>query len=78
MCAKKDEHNTLLDGDRRTPGPNIDGVFIIPTLNKAELFLIELSDGPAVEDFELYYLPIGCLQYPSHVSMHLQPSLFVV
>ncbi|KAI9260269.1 hypothetical protein EDC94DRAFT_610619 [Helicostylum pulchrum] len=51
-CAKKNEHSSLLDAERRTPGPSIDAVFIIPFLNNLEFFIIEVSGGPAQEDFE--------------------------
>lgn len=54
MCAKKNEHNALSDAHRRTPGPSIDGVFTIPTLNDTEFFILEISGGPACDDFEHY------------------------
>lgn len=52
LCAKKNEHDALSDAHRRTPGPSIDGLFTIPSINHTEFFIIELSGGPACDEFD--------------------------
>lgn len=49
---KKNEHSSLLDAERRTPGPSIDAAFVIPFLNNTEFFIVEVSGAPAKDEFE--------------------------
>ncbi|CAO3619349.1 unnamed protein product [Mucor hiemalis] len=51
-CAKRDEHASLLDTERRTPGPSIDATFVVPFLNNVEFFILEISGPPSKDDFE--------------------------
>lgn len=42
----------MSDGDRRTPGPSIDGIFMIPCLSYTEFFVNEVSGGPTCDEFD--------------------------
>ncbi|CAO3618048.1 unnamed protein product [Mucor hiemalis] len=52
LYAKKNEHDALSDAHRRTPGPTIDGVYTIPSINHTEFVIIELSGGPSCDEFD--------------------------
>ncbi|KAI9366601.1 hypothetical protein BD770DRAFT_405870 [Pilaira anomala] len=51
-CAKRNEHSSLFDAERRTPGPSIDGIFTLPGLNDLEFLVVEVTGAPAQDDFE--------------------------